>query len=319
MLDSYGREISYLRISVTDLCNCRCIYCMPQEGVCKFSREKILSIEEIEEITRCAAGLGITKVRLTGGEPLIRKGIIDICRRISGIDGIKELCLTTNGLLLQKYAKELADAGVSRVNISIDTLDEEKYKKITRCSGFEHPLETIFQGMEECRKYGLKANKINAVLMGGINDMEIPDFVELTKDNELQVRFIELMPIGEAKDWDKSVFISSKKVLEADTRLEEAGESGVSALYRVPGYKGTVGLITTISSHFCSQCSRLRLTSDGKLKACLHSGKETPIKGKHGDKLAAAIRSEIANKPKNFDLRVDNPSDALRNMNQIGG
>lgn len=319
MLDSYGRDINYIRISVTDLCNLRCRYCMPEEGIEKFSHDRILSVDEIEEIVRNAVKLGARKVRLTGGEPLVRRGITEICSRISAIPEIEELCLTTNGLLLKKLAKELAEAGVTRINVSLDTLSNEKYNYITRCHMTDTPVDDIFAGIEECSKYGMPANKINVVLMGGFNDVEIPELVGLTRDRDLQVRFIELMPIGQAKDWDKSTFISNKTVLEKVPELQEDGESGVSKLYRVPGYKGTVGLISTISNHFCSQCNRLRVTADGKLKACLHSGKETSIKGLSGEALLKAMADEIANKPKNFDLEVDNPSRSLRGMSQIGG
>lgn len=319
MKDSYEREISYLRISLTDLCNLRCTYCMPAEGVCKFEHSKIISVDEIEEISRCAVSLGVKKIRLTGGEPMVRRGIIEICQRLSAIDGLEELCLTTNGLMLSKYARDLALAGVTRINVSMDSMIEEKFKRITRCTYTDEPVKLIFEGMEKCNAYGVPANKINVVLMGGINDDEIVDFVELTKDRDLQVRFIELMPIGEAADWDKSVFIPNTEVLKCVPELEAAGESGVSLVYKVPGYKGSVGLISTISNHFCSKCSRLRLTADGKLKACLHSNKETPVKGLTGDALYEAIKNEIKGKPENFDLTVEHHSDSGRNMNQIGG
>ena len=292
---------------------------MPAEGVEKFEMSKILTIDEIEEITRCAVSLGISKVRLTGGEPLVRRGIIEICSRIRNIDGINELCLTTNGLLLKKYAKDLALSGVSRINVSLDTLDDKKYCRITRCVMCDDPVERIMEGIELCDKYGVPANKINNVLQGGINDMEVPDFVELTRERDLEVRFIELMPIGEAKTWDKSVFIPNTDVLKLAPGLKEIGESGVAKLYAVPGYKGRVGLISPVSHHFCSQCNRIRLTADGRLKACLHSGKETLVKGLSGDELMEKIRSEILGKPGNFDLALDNPSESARYMSQIGG
>lgn len=319
MKDSYEREISYLRISVTDLCNLRCKYCMPEEGVCKFEHSQIISVDEIEEIARCAVSLGVKKIRLTGGEPLVRRGIIEICRRLSSIEGVEELCITTNGLLLSKYAKDLALAGVSRINVSLDSMVEEKYRKITRCTHIDEPVKLIFEGIEKCNSCGVPANKINVVLMGGINDDEAADFVGLTKERDIQVRFIELMPIGEAADWDKSVFIPNTEVLKRVPELVPAGESGVSLVYRVPGWKGSVGLISTISNHFCSRCSRLRLTADGKLKACLHSNRETPVKGLKGEALYEAIKNEIKGKPENFDLTVEHHSDSGRNMNQIGG
>lgn len=319
MQDSYKREINYLRISVTDLCNLRCRYCMPEAGIEKMAHEKILTIEEIEEIARVCAELGTRKIRLTGGEPLVRNGIIDICQRLSAIPGIEELCITTNGLLLKKQAKALKEAGVDRLNISLDTLDNEKYKSMTRCAVGEKPVDDVFEGIAAARDAGFATIKLNAVLIGGFNDDEIPDFAELTKDGELQVRFIELMPIGEAAAFDKACFLPNETVLERVPALKPAGESGVAKLYQIDGYKGTVGLISPVNHHFCSRCNRLRLTSDGKLKACLHSGRETSIRGLHGEELKKTIAAEIARKPENYDLSYENPSSAERNMNRIGG
>lgn len=319
MKDSFKREINYLRISVTDLCNLRCRYCMPELGVEKFSHDNILSVEEIAEIARVCAELGTRKVRLTGGEPLVRRGILEICRKISEIPQIEELCITTNGMLLKKYAKDLREAGVDRLNISIDTLQNKKYKDLTRCKISEHPVDDIFEGIEAAKEAGFENIKLNAVLIGGWNDDEITDFVELTKDNPYQVRFIELMPIGEASSWDKSSFLPNETVLEKAQGLKFVGESGVAKLYQKEGYKGTIGLISPVNHHFCSQCNRLRLTADGKLKACLHSQKETPIRGLHGEELKNVIANKISNKPENYDLGYDHPSSSQRGMSQIGG
>ena len=191
MKDLYNREIDYLRISVTDLCNLRCKYCMPECGVKKLSHDDIMNIDEIEEFVKLAARLGIKKVRLTGGEPLVRKGIIEICHRISSIQGIEELCMTTNGLLLEKYAHDLKLAGVKRLNVSIDTLQDEKYKNITRCNQFDQPVKKIFDGIDKLRSEGFKNIKINVVLQGGVNDDEIEDFINLTQDNDFEVLFGE--------------------------------------------------------------------------------------------------------------------------------
>ena len=319
MIDQFQREINYLRISVTDLCNLRCCYCMPEKGVEKYSHEQILSVEEISEIARACAELGITKIRLTGGEPLVRKGILDICKEISSIPQIKELCLTTNGLLLKKYAENLRKAGVDRLNISLDTLQNEKYKRLTRCKISGSPVADIFDGIRAAEEAGFQNTKINAVLIGGTNDDEIHDFIELTKEKPYQIRFIELMPIGEASSWEKSCFIPNETVLEKDSRLKSVGESGVARLYKVDGYQGCIGLISPVNHHFCSKCSRLRLTADGKFKACLHSSAETPVRGLHGDELRETIRKQIANKPENYQLSYENPSSTARNMNQIGG
>lgn len=319
MQDHFTREINYLRISVTDLCNLRCKYCMPESGVEKFSHEQIITIEEIEEIAKICAELGITKVRLTGGEPLVRRGIMEICKKIAEIPQIKELCMTTNGLLLAKYAKDLKEAGVDRLNISIDSLQNEKMAGMSRCAVSKHPVDDVFAGIAAAKEAGFTNIKLNAVLIGGYNDDEIADFVELTKDNDYQIRFIELMPIGQAQSFDKACFIPNETVLGKVPQLCFVTESGVARVYQKAGYKGTVGLISPVNHHFCSQCNRLRLTADGKLKACLHAKKETSIRGLHGEALRAAIANEIANKPENYDLQYDNPSSSLRNMNRIGG
>ncbi len=319
MKDSYNREIDYLRISVTDLCNLRCNYCMPECGVKKLSHDNIMNAEEIEEFVSYATRLGIRKVRLTGGEPLVRRGIIEICRKISSLQGIEELCMTTNGLLLDKYAHDLKLAGVKRFNISIDTLQDAKYKTITRCDQFDHPVKKIFDGIEKIRSEGFKNIKINVVLQGGVNDDEIEDFINLTKDNDYEVRFIELMPIGPAKEFAQKTFITNDVVLAKDTRLKHSNDSGVSKIYTIKGYKGKIGLISPVSNHFCEFCNRIRLTADGKIKMCLHSNKEVLIKGLHGEELYKAIQDNIQAKPKNFDIGIDNPSNSLRGMNQIGG
>ena len=292
---------------------------MPEEGVEKFAHDKILSVEEIGEITKACAELGVKKVRVTGGEPLVRRGIIDILKTISKIPEIKELCVTTNGLLLKKYAKELRDAGVDRLNVSMDTLRNEKYKNLTRCKISDTPVDDIFEGIRIAEEAGFQNTKINAVLIGGVNDDEIPDFIELTKEKDTQIRFIELMPIGEAASWEKACFLPNETILEKDPRLEPVGESGVAKLYQVPGYLGTIGLISPVNHHFCSQCNRLRLTADGKLKACLHAKEELSIRGLHGEELKETIAGMIARKPENYDLSYSNPSSSMRSMSQIGG
>ncbi|MCD8088844.1 MAG: GTP 3',8-cyclase MoaA [Oscillospiraceae bacterium] len=313
MTDGFGRKIEYLRLSVTDLCNLRCQYCMGPEGVEKRDHRDILSHEEIEEIVRAAVKLGMRKVRVTGGEPLVRPGIVDICRRIGAIDGVEELCVTTNGLRLPELAEELRQAGVRRLNISLDTLKPERYREITRIG----TLEKALAGLEAARAAGFPAPKLNCVLMGGINDDEIPDFVALTEREPVSVRFIELMPIGPCRDWDKSRFIPADAVLRAVPELTPVGGDGVARLYRLPGGKGTVGLIRPVSDHFCPACNRIRITADGKLKPCLHSAAELPLRGLHGEELEAAIRTGILAKPQRHHLEVG--SESIRNMNAIGG
>ncbi|MCC8357298.1 MAG: GTP 3',8-cyclase MoaA, partial [Oscillospiraceae bacterium] len=281
MTDGFGRKIEYLRLSVTDLCNLRCQYCMGPEGVEKRDHRDILSHEEIEEIVRAAVKLGVRKVRVTGGEPLVRSGIVDICRRIGAIDGVEELCITTNGLRLPELAGALRQAGVCRLNISLDTLRPERYREITRVGS----LEMALAGLEAARAAGFPAPKLNCVLMGGINDDEIPDFVALTEREPVSVRFIELMPIGPCRDWDKSRFIPADAVLRTVPDLTPVGGDGVARLYCLPGAEGTVGLIRPVSDHFCPACNRIRITADGKLKPCRHSAAELPLRGLHGEEL----------------------------------
>jgi len=315
MKDDFGREIYYLRISVTDLCNLRCIYCMPEDGVEKRRREDVMTIEEIEEVVRAAAACGITKVRVTGGEPLVRSGIIDICQRISATKGINELCLTTNGILLPRYAAELKAAGVRRLNISLDSLDPETYREITRTGTLEDALE----GVNAALAAGFDAVKINAVLIGGVNDKEILALLEQTRHYKVNVRFIEVMPIGECADWAESRFISASRVLELAPDLYDVGADGVARLYKLPGGLGTVGLISPISSHFCPTCNRIRVAADGKLKPCLHSAEEIELRGLQGSELEGVIRSAISKKPQKHKLDAGEISASARNMNAIGG
>ena len=316
MLDRYQRKISYLRLSVTDLCNLRCRYCMPEEGIEKRPHREILSFEELTEIVGAAVELGVRKVRITGGEPLVRKGIVDLCARLRGIPGLEELAITTNGILLRELAGPLKAAGVDRVNISLDTLDPEKYRYLTRCGELEQALD----GIEAAYEAGLTPIKINAVLMGGFNDDEIASLVELTRERDLQVRFIELMPIGPGAAFKPEAFLSCGEVLKRVPELEPAGTSGVSRVYRLPGGAGTVGLITPISHEFCSECDRIRVTSDGKLKPCLHSREEIPLRGLHGDELRETILYGVRQKPESHDiLQPGVRSAGGRTMNAIGG
>lgn len=314
MQDGFGRKITYLRISVTDLCNLRCVYCMPENGVEKRCHSDIMSIEEIITAVKAAADCGISKVRITGGEPLVRKGIVDICRGVSAVDGVKEVCLTTNGVLLPRYAQQLHAAGVSRLNISLDTLDPDKYVHITRIGR----LEDALAGLAAAESAGFTRTKINAVLIGGVNSDEIAQLVGLTGERDIDLRFIELMPIGECSGWDKERFIPGGAVLEAVPELLEDGMDGVSRMYRVPGWKGRVGLIDPISHRFCDRCNRIRITADGKVKPCLHSAAEFNLRGLDKERMAAVIRQAIESKPGRHMLE-DHSSESLRNMNEIGG
>ncbi|RSB90339.1 GTP 3',8-cyclase MoaA [Parvimonas micra] len=313
MKDRFGRNITYLRISVTDLCNLRCKYCMPESGVKSLCHSDILSIEEIVEIVKVASKNGIKKIRLTGGEPLVRRGFINLCKQISKIDEIEDIAITTNGVYLKDMADELFENKVRRINFSLDTLIKEKYNDITRRNDFDKTMESLFYAI----KKGFKV-KINVVLIGGFNDDEIHDFVNLANDYDLEVRFIELMQIGETANWSKDKFVSNKIVLEKVPELEFDGVSGVAKIYKIKGQKGRIGLISPISCSFCEDCNRIRLTSDGKLKPCLHSKDEINLKGLSGEELEEVFKRGIFEKPEKHHLE-DGKSESARDMNKIGG
>ena len=317
MIDHFGREITYLRVSITDRCNLRCRYCMPEEGICKALHEDILSYEEIEEIVSAAAELGISKVRVTGGEPLVRLGCSKLCGKLSRIPGIREVTLTTNGVLLESQAEALKQAGVGRVNVSLDTLDGEKYRKITGGGDFQK----VLRGMKAARAVGLTPLKINTVLIGGFNEDEIPDFVALTREHPVELRFIELMPLGPGAEFDETAYLPGQTVLDRVPALAELPPNGgVARLYRLPEGIGRVGLISPLSRHFCSTCNRLRLTAEGALKPCLHSNQEISLKGLHGEALKRRILEAVNAKPKmHGTLDAHHQSEAGRNMNTIGG
>ena len=315
MKDQYQREISYLRVSVTDLCNLRCRYCMP-EGVCQKSHADILSFEEITEIVTAAAQLGIRKVRITGGEPLVRRGVTELCRMVAAVPGIEEVALTTNGILLEQYAQGLKEAGVNRVNISLDTMDPEKYRYITGGGS----LEGALRGIQAAFRAGLTPVKVNTVLIGGFNDDEIEEFVSLTRERPVELRFIELMPMG--GEFGKEAYLPGDEVLHRVPELApvETEKGGVARLYRLPDGKGKVGLISAVSRHFCATCNRLRLTSEGNLKPCLHSNQEIRVRGKHGEELLDTLRTAILEKPRmHGTLDAEHLSQAGRTMNTIGG
>lgn len=318
MKDTFEREITYLRISLTDLCNLRCVYCMPPEGVKKQEHRQILSLEEIEEIAREAVGMGVKKIRLTGGEPLVRRGMLSLCRKLKQISGLRELALTTNGLLLPQMAAELKEAGVDRVNISLDTLDPEKYRRITRGGR----LEDALAGIRAAKGAGLTPLKLNCVLIGGFNDGEIPALAALTEQEPVEVRFIELMPIGNTVGFGPEAYLPCESVLERLPQLEPAEETrtGVAERFRLPGAAGTVGLIRPLSRCFCGRCDRIRLTADGCLKPCLHSKEEISIRGLHGPALRRKLEEAIHHKPEQHgELSARVRSEAVRDMNQIGG
>ena len=317
MIDKQGRNISYLRISLTDKCNLRCRYCMPEEGVCKREHHEMMTEEEIVTAVKVAASLGITKIRLTGGEPLVKRNIVSICRKVAAVEGIKEVCLTTNGILLPQLAKPLREAGVKRLNLSLDTLQPDKYVYITRIG----KLEDFRAGLDAAFDAGFEKIKINAVLIGGFNDDEIESLAGLTMEYPVDMRFIELMPIQDHDEFGESAYVPYSRVLEKLPQAEPvAKDGGVAKLYRLPGAKGNIGLISPISAHFCGECNRIRLTADGKLKPCLHAPDEYSIKGLDFDGVKAVFEEAIWNKPAwHGDLDALHRSQAGRNMNEIGG
>ena len=317
MIDTYGRNITYLRLSVTELCNLRCRYCMPEDGVCKKRHEDMLTQEEMVTAIRAAAALGIRKLRITGGEPLVKGNIVELCREAASVDGIEEICLTTNGTLLPKLALPLREAGVNRLNISLDTLNAEKFHYITRIGNIGDAL----RGIEAALDAGFDKVKINSVLIGGFNDDEIPALAELTCRYPVDVRFIELMPMYDSGDFGPEAFIPYTVVTDRLPALSPVpADGGVAKLFRLPDAKGNIGLISPVSAHFCADCNRIRITADGKIKPCLHSSDEISIKGQNYDDMLETIRNAILSKPQwHGELSYSERSHAARNMNQIGG
>lgn len=317
MLDAYSRNITYMRLSVTELCNLRCRYCMPEDGICKRDHSEMMTEEEMITAVEAAASLGITKLRITGGEPLVKPNILSICRRAAAVKGIEEVCLTTNGLLLSALARPLREAGVRRVNLSLDTLDPAKYAYMTR----RGRLEDAVKGLEAALSAGFSRVKVNAVLMGGFNESEIPALAMLTKTYPVDVRFIELMPMGVEGGFSEGSYLPCSVVLE---RIPEAvrnfQDDGVAKSYHLPGAMGSIGLISPLSDHFCGSCNRIRLTADGKLKPCLHSSQEYAIKGMDVQGMKQQIKAVIQAKPSCHPaLSSGSPSHAGRSMNRIGG
>jgi len=321
-LDSFGRSINYLRISVTDRCNLRCLYCMPPEGVPQMPHSEILSYEEIRTVVRAAAELGICKIRLTGGEPLVRADLPKLIKMLSQVKGIEELSLTTNGTVLKKYALELKQAGLSRVNVSLDTLKPDKFRYITRLG----ELETVLEGIEAAKEAGFEPVKINIVVMRGINDDEILDFAKMTYEDGWHVRFIELMPFKGVAEFVPSIELRQHISLLGN--LEPCASitgNGPAMYYRLAGAEGTIGFITPLTeTSFCSRCNRMRLTPDGKLRPCLLGEDEIDLKmplrnNASMEELKRLILKAVASKPEHHHLEGGNVRLVNRRMSQIGG
>jgi GTP 3',8-cyclase len=328
LIDQYGRKITYLRISVTDRCNMRCVYCMPPEGVTIQSHENIMRFEEIIEVVKVAAQNGIREVRLTGGEPLVRRNLPELIRMIAEIPEINDISLTTNAILLEEMAKPLAEAGLNRVNISLDTLQPEKFKKITRGGSFDK----TWRGILAAEENGLQPIKINMVVMRGINDDEILDMARLSLSHPWSIRFIELMPVKNQESLsyefilpDGGYYVSVQEILEilAPLGLEKVEKSvgnGPAREFLIHGGIGRIGVISPVGDHFCSTCNRLRLTADGNLRSCLLNDNEIPILDqlRNGQAIYPMLEKAIALKPEGHELVLDHLPTG-RCMRQIGG
>ncbi len=316
MIDNYGRKINYLRVSVTKRCNLNCSYC----GA-KNEKSEELTPEQIERIVRIFASFGITKVRLTGGEPLVRDDICEIAERISRIDGIKKLAVTTNGINLKKTAESLKKAGVTAVNISLDTTDNEQYKRITGCDG----LNKVFEGIEECERVGLSPIRLNAVLVRGENDSSAGSLIDIAKDRKIDVRFIELMPFSDEGE-DSKLVIKGEEILERFSFLKPVVKEGttdfeksVARYYEAEGFKGRIGLITPVSDKFCSECNRIRLLSDGKVKPCLGNEEVFDLMPYIDDEQALRKEIEKAILSKPMEHKFSCGYGSSHGLNRIGG
>lgn len=326
MNDSFAREINYLRISVTDLCNLRCRYCMPEEGIDnKLGHQKILSLEEYARVVKAATRAGIRKVRLTGGEPLVRKNLVQLVRYIKEIPEIDDIAITTNGILFPRVAQDMKDAGLNRVNISLDSLKEDRYAYITRMGDLSQAKLAVFKALE----MGLNPVKINMVVIKGFNDDEIMDFARMAHEYPLHIRFIEFMPIGDLHFWKKERLMDADKIkaaVEKEFDLEITKDiqgNGPARYYQTQGGKGSIGFISPMSNHFCSQCNRIRMTADGMLRGCLYEKKETDLKpallAGDEDEVLRLIDQTIRKKPARHHMNEGWGQENERKMYQIGG
>ncbi len=329
-LDSLSRPIEYLRLSVTDRCNLRCLYCMPPEGVPWYPHEDILSYEEFAQVVRVAADLGIRKVRLTGGEPLVRRGIVDFIRSLKAIPGIEDLSMTTNATLLAPMARELAAAGLDRVNISLDSLESNRLAQMTRGG----QLDRVLEGIAAAQAAGLEPVKVNVVVIRGRNEDEVVAFARKTVEKSWNVRYIEFMPVGRWQDgengqWAQS-FVSVEEIrnrIEAEMGplepVDGPAGAGPARYYRIPGTRGSIGFISAVSDHFCAHCNRLRLSADGRLRPCLLSDEEVDLRsllrsGVGEEDLRRLIVQAIQQKPEGHRLK-EGSFPKGRTMSEIGG
>ncbi len=326
MKDRYGRTIDYVRISVTDRCNLRCVYCMPEEGVSSISHDEILRFDEIERICGVFAGLGVRKIKLTGGEPLVRRGLPELAAALKRIPGIESLTLTTNGVWLAEYYDALADAGVDAVTVSLDTLDPVVYQRLTR----RNELAAVRRGLETAFQKGRMQVKINCVPVLGIEEQKLLEIAALAKDHDVPIRFIEMMPIGMGARFPFIKEETLRAELEAAfgtfTRCDDVPGNGPCHYFAVPDFKGRIGFISAVSHKFCSECNRIRLTSEGFLKSCLQYDNGVELKpilrgGSSEEELRRAVERAIWEKPKghSFEKTADFADREHRGMSQIGG
>ncbi len=326
MTDSFDRPITYLRVSVTDKCNLRCVYCMPEGGLPWLRRDEVLSYEEITDIVRAAASVGVRTIRLTGGEPLVRRDIHKLVASIARIDGIEEIALSTNGLLLEEQLPALLEAGLTRVNVSLDTLREDRFEEIARRPG----LGAVLAGIDAALAAGLRPLKINCVVMRGKNDDEIEAFAALTRERAVFVRFIEVMPVHENLELQRDTYVSSDEILErvggvgALSSVAGPGGNGPARYFAFEGAAGAVGVISPLSHEYCDRCNRVRLTADGRLRLCLfgdqHIDLRGPLrKGATPAAMADLLRSAMAIKPERHHLTLGEASSRMRAFSEIGG
>ena len=330
MLDNYDRDINYLRVSITDRCNLRCTYCRPKEGISLKGHDDILRYEDILRVVAQAVKMGLIKVRLTGGEPLVRRGFVEFAAALQKIQGLQDTSLTTNGILLDRFADEIFQAGITRINISLDSLNKEKYFQITGGGNIDDAL----RGIAAAEKAGFHPIKINAVVINGFNDDEVLDFVKLAEKKPFQIRFIEIMPISAVNVNHPREFLATRHLINLIGRhfqLDAIGgkrnkSDGPAKIFKLKGGQGEIGFINPVSDHFCATCNRLRLTADGKLRACLLKDEEIDLKEalvRHcsDDELASLIRQAILLKPQHHDLDCTDRhlKKCHRDMSDIGG
>jgi len=324
-LDRFSRNIHYLRVSLTDRCNLRCVYCMPEDQTFR-PKPELMQDEELLTLVRLCAEMGFDKFRLTGGEPTVRANIVDLVRGIAQTQGVRSLSMTTNGILLNRLAKPLVDAGLQRVNISIDSLDPQKFKRLTRWGSFED----VWEGIKASEEAGLTPIKLNAVVVRGYNEEDVVDLARLTLDHPWQMRFIEMMPFGDVSEFQTTQIVTAeemrKRISEAIAPLEpiDGGKlDGEARLYRLPNSKGDLGFISSVTEPFCASCTRARLTADGRLRMCLLREYEldllTPLRqGASTDDLKNIVSTAVWNKPWGHGL-AHNMIPMNRVMSEIGG